>query len=172
MIELNIIFYPFILLIIILVLHILIWRIRKPQKHIISLFLLFNIIPGFLILIIFLIFNELRIYLLSIEDILLIFLLYTALSGVYIQTFPSIQAGSPSLLIVNLIGRNIKPVNAKTISKSIRKENFINDRVSDLKKENLIIINDNSVMLTRRGKILSGIFILYRKFIGLKEGEG
>ena len=172
MIKLNVIFYPFIIFIIILILHIIIWRVSKPQKQIVTLFLVFLLLPCSLLIITFIILYLLKINPISIEDFILILLFYFTLSGVYIQTFPSIQAGSPSLFIVNLIGRNNKPISTEIINKGIRKENFINDRIDDLKKERLIIINNNSIILTKRGKVLSSVFILYRKFIGLKEGEG
>ena len=173
MISYNIILYPFALFVIILILHILIWRIKRPGRQIIFIFLLFIIIPIFIVLVSFYLFLKFKSGLISIEDLLLMLLFYIALSGVYIQTYPSIQARSPSLLIVNLIGRNKKPTDKNDIQKRIPKDNFINERMADLEAENLIRYNkDDSITITKKGIILSQLFILYRRFIGLKEGEG
>ena len=174
MIKLSTILYPFALFIIMLALHILIWRIRKPKREIISLFLIFIIIPDLLMLGCLCVFPIIKIDPIAIEDLLLTLLLYTALAGAYIQTYPSMQAGSPSLLIVYLIGRNKKPTDEAEIQKGIQEENFINDRLSDLEAEKLIQYrnSDDFITITKKGSILSNIFILYRKFIGLKEGEG
>lgn len=174
MIEFSNIFYPFALFIFILIFHILIWRIRRPKKQIISMFLIFIIIPGLIILASFCIFLIVKIKLISIEDLLLMLLLYIGLAGVYIQTYPSIQAGSPSLLIINIIGRSKKPIDKVKIQRIMKKDDFINDRLVDLEVERLIKYkdSDDSIAITRKGLILSDIFILYRKFIGLKEGEG
>jgi len=174
MIKLIIIFYPFILFAVLLILHVLLWRIKRPKKQIIFLFLIFIIIPIFIIFVSFYMFQIIRIDLISLEDVLLILLLYIGLSGVYIQTYPSMQTGSPSLLIINLIGRNKKPTDKVEIKRIIQKDNFIGDRLVDLETEGLIKYkkSDGSLTITKKGLILSDIFIYYRKFIGLKEGEG
>ncbi len=174
MIKLSIILYPIALFIIILILHILIWRIRRPQKQIIIIFLIFIIIPIFAILAFFFLYPKVRINLISIEDLFLMLLFYIALAGVYIQTYPAIQAESPSLFIVNLIGKNKKPMDKKEILKRIQKDNFINERMLDLEAEGLIKRrkSDGNITITKKGLILSEIFIFYRKFIGLKEGKG
>lgn len=174
MIKLSTILYPFALFVIIMVLHILIWRIRKPGKQIVFMFLIFLVIPIFIILTFFFISGMVGMDLIFLDDLLLILLLYTALSGVYIQTYPSIQTGSPSLLIINLIGRNKKPTDKIEIQRIIQKDDFINDRLADLEAEGLIKCknSDDSIAVTKKGLILSDMFILYRKFMGLKEGEG
>lgn len=174
MIRPGIICYPFALFILIFVLHILIWRVRRPEKQIISMFLIFVIIPDFLILAFFCVSQITGIGLLVLKDMLLILLLYTGLAGVYIQTYPSIQAGSPSLLIVHIIGRSKEPSNKKEIRERIQVENFIDRRLADLEAEKLIRYRekDGSVTITRKGLILSDIFILYRRFIGMEEGKG
>ena len=127
MIKLSVIFYPIILLVIILILHILIWRIKRPKKQILFLFSIFIIIPIFIILAFFFLYLKVRSDLVTIEDLWLMLLFYIVLAGVYIQTYPSMQAGSPSLLIVNIIGRNKKPTDKKEIQNRIQKDNFINE---------------------------------------------
>ncbi len=138
------------------------------------MFLIFIIIPCLIILASFWIFLIVKLELILIEDLLLMLLLYIGLAGAYIQTYPSIQTGSPSLLIINIIGMSKKPINKVKIQKIIKKDDFINDRLVDLKIERLIKYeeSDDSIVITKKGLILSDIFILYRKFIGLKEGGG
>ena len=87
------------------------------------------------------------------EDLLLMLLFYIALAGVYIQTYPAIQAESPSLFLVNLIGRNKKPMDKKEILKRIQKDNFINERMADLEGEGLIKCknSDDNITITKKG---------------------
>jgi hypothetical protein len=108
---------------------------------------------------------------LNIYEITLILILHYAISVVYIQTYPAIQAWSPSLLLVNIIG-NKKNVDLKIIKKYFDETNLITDRLKDLEDEDLICINNNIITLTTKGKLLSNIFYYYRKTLGLKEGIG
>ena len=154
--------------------HIAVRRIFKPESHIISLFMVFVFIPVPLLLAGFGILSVLQIGLLSIDNFLLILLLYLAVSGVYIQTYPAIQAWSPSLLMTYIIGKNKQPISIDEIRKMINRENLIKDKIYELENEGLINIcpKDNSICLTAWGRLLSGIFLSYRKIIRLEEGKG
>ena len=167
MIEFNVIYKSFLIFFMVLFFHILIWRILKPKKHITSLLLVFIIIP-FLFL-----GCLLKIFFNTIDEFLLVILLHFALSFVYIQTYPAIQAWSPSLFITFLLGQSNKAFSIKEISEQIGEDSLVNDRVEDLQKEGLIVISQDSlIFLTRKGYFLANIFILYRKILGLEEGKG
>jgi len=173
MVGSGIIYCPFVIFILMFALHVLVWRIKTPGKQILSLFLIFIFFPYFLFLIIYCIYRFLG-YGPSFEDTILMLLLYSGLAGVYIQTYPSIQACSPTLMIVYMIGRNKKPYNTAEIKEMIKSEDFLEERLEDLKAEKLIRYTESkdSITITQRGSILSGIFILYRRFLGLEEGKG
>ena len=49
---------------------------------------------------------------------------------------------------------------------------MIKDRFDDLIAEKLIVINNNLINLTFKGKILAIVFFVYRKILGLEEGHG
>ncbi|OHD69338.1 MAG: hypothetical protein A2W19_05360 [Spirochaetes bacterium RBG_16_49_21] len=159
---------------VILLIHIIYWRLSKPKKQIKALFLIFIIIPLFISIVagLFIMINI--IMFVSLSELLLIIILYTALSCAYIQTYPAIQAWSPSLLLVNLIGSSKEPIKLEKLRDVIDENKLIKDRVIDLETEGLIHISkqNKSIILALKGKILAAFFIIYRRFIGLKPGEG
>ncbi len=170
MITINIIIYSFILFIIIFFLHIIIWRTIRPKKQIIYLLAIFIFIP---ILLVTVLLFYIKMNFNFLQDLILIFLLYFALAGVYIQTYPAIQAWSPSLFFIYLIGKNKNGININNISNVLNQKNLITDRFNDLKNDDLITISNNKIIiLTNKGKFLVNLFIIYRRFLGLKEGEG
>ena len=168
------IFYSIILFLFIFIIHVFIWRIFNPKQQITLLFFMFIIIPVFIILLGYGILIFYKTKFLFINDLLLMLLLYLAFAGVYIQTYPAIQAFSPSLLIVYLIGKNKNPISKVKIKSIMTADNLITNKIYELEQEGFININKktNSFSLTKKGKLLANIFLWYRKLLGLKEGDG
>jgi hypothetical protein len=109
-------------------------------------------------------------------DHALAFVLYLALAGAYIQTYPAIYANAPSLFIVHLIGRSKSGLSLSGLQEAMSTTGItsLDERMKDLVNDSLIAVApDQSVRLTIAGKILVVFMITLRqKILGLKEGEG
>lgn len=155
----------------VLALHIIIWRIKKPQNEIGILFLLFIFLPLFLTGFLFFI----NIFKNFTDNNLLfsVFLLYFSLSCAYIQTYPAARANAPSLQIVYLIYKSgQKGLSEEKIINKFSLNNLVYERVEDLIKESFVYQQDNTILLTKKGKALANIFWIYRKLYGLEFGQG
>ena len=167
-IRLYDILYAFYMFLGVMFCHIAVWRLLRPKKHISSLIIVFLVMPVSALTLFYSISS------LGVEKYLVILILYLALAGMYIQTYPAIQAWSPTLFITFLIGKNKGVLSISEIKKIINQDNLINDRIEDLVKEGMIQVSpvDKSVSLSLKGNILATIFVQYRKFLSLDEGKG
>ena len=155
----------------VLTLHIIIWRIKKPQNEIVFLLFLFIIFPFLFLFFIFFI----NIFKNFTDNNLLFsaFLLYFSLSCAYIQTYPAARANAPSLQIIYFIYKSgEKGLSEEEIRAKFSLNNLVYERVEDLIKENFVCKQDNTILLTRKGVILADIFWIYRKLYGLEFGQG
>ncbi len=171
--DMNIIVCSLLLFLALMIIHIVVWRVIKPRKHIISLFVFFIIMPGMIAVVSLVTGISAGI---TNQGVLLIFFLYFAFSLVYIQTYPAVQGHSPSLQIVYMIGHSEKGMDIKDLlnMREFNAGNLIDDHISNLQEEGFISISktDNSVRLTSKGRMMASMFMLYRKFLGLDVGEG
>jgi len=149
------------------VLHVAIWRIKKPSAEIIFVFSIFLFFPAIVFLFVF-------IENLGEKSLLMTsFLLYISLACAYIQTYPAAQANAPSLQIVYFIykaGKN--GLCEKEIVDNFDNQILVFNRMKDLFKENFIYQKENKIFLTFKGKIFIDFFRFYRKILGLKAGQG
>lgn len=156
---------------IILVLHVIFWRIEKPKNEIGTLFLLFIILPLLLTGIILLSNNFINFA--DNNVIFGTFLLYFSLSCAYIQTYPAARANAPSLQIIYFIHKSGKKgLSEEEITGKFNLQNLVYERIEDLLEENFVHQEENKILLTNKGKILANIFCFYRKLYGLNFGEG
>jgi hypothetical protein len=168
---LNIIIISILTFITVFIAHIIIWRTIKPKNQITWLLIIFIVAPIIILLTLFII-NDAS----DLQGSILSILLYYALAGVYIQTYPAIQANCPSLFITYFIGKHLNGVDLNEIknivdSKCLTK---VDTRIEDLVKDGFVKIDPSKkITLTSKGDLLATLFILYRsKFLGLTEGEG
>jgi len=167
MIEFKLIIFTALIFVFTVAIHIVYCRTQKPKRHIEDLVLLFILIP--IIISIALLLSGC----IGFQICLLATLLYLALSGVYIQTYPAIQANSPSLYILYLIGNSEKGLTKSDIETKLDVKQLIGNKVTELEDEELIVVkNKTDVSLTFKGKVLALIFVVYRGVLGLKEGRG
>ncbi|MFH1222827.1 MAG: hypothetical protein V1647_00615 [Pseudomonadota bacterium] len=167
MIESKIIFNAAYLFIAVFAVHVVYWRTMKPKKQMSPLFYIFILVP--IMVLSLLGYNGI----LNNSDTILISVLYIALALAYIQTYPAIQANSPSLYLVNLIGKTKQGLSVAEIERGLGKKQLIDVKVSELEDEKLITVSDNSMMeLKPKGKVLALVFICYRAFLGISEGRG
>ncbi|MBN1542374.1 hypothetical protein JW992_09535 [candidate division KSB1 bacterium] len=153
--------------------HLTLWRWRKPQQEIQALFALFVLVPVLLGFALGLATDCGRGALTPI-DCALALLLYSALAAAYVQTYPALQACSPSLYIAYWLGSQNTPVRETEIVGHFVEQGILQHRLEDLRREGFIRIDESTgaVALSTKGRFLARLFVVYRRLIGLEEGKG
>jgi len=165
------IFYGISFFLIVLVIHIAIWRLIKPKKHMSSIFAIFLVIPFIIFIGLFVLSIQEKLF--NFTELLKTSLLYLVLACAYIQTYPPAQANAPSLQIIHLIGKSkSKGLTEEEIMNIFNLNNLVQDRIDDLIVEGFVLEEDGKLYLKNKGKILSTTFYFYRKLYGLSQGEG
>jgi hypothetical protein len=168
------IIYPLIFFSLAMLVHIGVWRLLRPRRHMAFLFLVFLALPLMASTLIYLARASLPGLTLTFQEFLFSWLLYLGLAGMYIQTYPAIQASSPSLSLAYLIGRSPEGLSIQKIESLFGGGNAVRERIADLEGEGLIRKDDKTgaLVLTRGGLFLASLFLWYRTFMGLEEGRG
>lgn len=109
---------------------------------------------------------------LSIQELLFTTVLYFVFAGVYVQTYPAVQATAPSLEIVHIVGRSKTGLTLAEVLEASESARRINERVEDLFQEGFINSEGDTISLTTKGKLLALTFVKYREILGLEEGKG
>lgn len=150
-----------------LVLHVLIWRIVKPKGEIIPLVALFVLFPMLLMLVQCIFFpaqlNE--------HELWPSWLLYFVLAGCYIQTYPAISTEIPSLKIVLLLNSR-GSLSEREIIAAFTQHEIFQSRVELLKQDYLIDLDGTTPKLSCLGRFLARMFLAYRAFLGAEIGKG
>lgn len=148
--------------------HVVIWRFWHPRRHALALFIIF-IMPLFLLAfalsIVWTTFQWL--------DFASVALLHLALSFAYIQTYPAVQALSPSLRILILV-RASMPAGMKEaeIFECFDSKQILDDRIHDLTISHLASETNGVLEITAKGRLFILPFLALRKILGLAPGKG
>ncbi len=160
-----------------LCLHIAVWRWRYPKKHIIALFLIFIMFPlafviGYIGLGAFGFLPD-NIIFFSTADWLAIYLLNFVLSLSYILSYPAIEAVSPSLAILLIVGdSNPNGAVRDDLLHVFDDEVVLEPRLKDLIEAGFIAESNGFFMVTHRGVTFVRCFMLLRSLLGLPIGKG
>ena len=179
--DFSIIFYGFLLFFICLSIHVIIWRLYHSKRQIFTLFSLFISFPLLFHVFIYnfdIVFNVENVItknLLSLNtgEFLLVYLLFYALSLAYIFSYPAAQAGCPSFIILLIIESSKRGgITREGIHSYCLGKKLFGLRVYDLVDENLVIDKDGWFELTKKGLLISRVFIILRKLFNLPLGKG
>jgi hypothetical protein len=155
------------------IVHAALWRGGRPRREMTKLFTLFILLP-------------LPLYaagvLMQVLDpenpgsalpVLFSYIWHLALAGAYIMTYPPIQAGCPSLKIVLMV-KNAGPqgLSAGEIRGLFSRDALFEERFQDLVKDGLVAFKYDAWGITLGGRVLSRIFLAYRRLLNLPLGEG
>lgn len=165
----------FLLFLACLSIHIILWHIRYPRNRAGALFFIFFFLPVLAAALFFILVKHGNLtYTQSFKPVewLAVFLLHFALSSAYIMTYPAVEALSPSLVLVLLIGESSGGLTHKDLSGVFADDILLNPRITDLHDMNLIRESGGGLYLTFKGRLLIHFFVLYRSFIGLPAGRG
>ena len=104
-------------------------------------------------------------------DLINSLILYLFLSFAFVMTVPAFNVTPPTLKIIFLF-KEKKVINKKDIIQVFTTSELVNSRLELLAEDNLIIIKKKKIVLTRYGKIIASLFIMYKKILGEEFGSG
>jgi len=145
-----------------LVLHIVIWRTRRPSREMFWLVVIFLIVPVVPMLLLFR----------SGSGVIAAIIFHWALSLAYIMTYPPIQAGCPSLKIILAVDKAGEPgLSLKEIEEIFSQDTLFFDRFDDLISDGLIAWKYDTWGISATGRWLTRFFSAYRRLLKLPLGE-
>ena len=157
--------------------HVFVWRVFKPKRQITALFLVFAALPAVIIALLFVASlngsNFALIAPFEPEGWAMTFVLQMALSSAYVLTYPAIQAGSPSLVILLILGASEgKKASYEFLSEFFNEEKLFLPRLKDLVESGLVYKDAGVLRATTRGRVMIVPFMALRKILGLSAGRG
>jgi len=161
-------FVEFALLFVCFLVHIVLWRWRRPRNHGAALGVIFllPLVVATLFLMIFLQTSSFP------ENLFSILLLHLSVSSAYILTYPALEGLSPSLLCLLLIGKERTGLTAKELRLRFDETILREQKMQDLLDSGLILESEGKVCVTERGKRFVRPFLLLRRLLGLPLGQG
>lgn len=148
-------------------LNVIFWRIKKPLNIGKYIILIFVCVMIFYILGLLLLKFEITGYF-----IIKTLILYMSFFSCYIMTYPVFAADSPSLIIADIVKNSNRGISYNKLLNSFDNSILLHPRIRDLLEENYIKYEKDKYKLTAKGKILSDIFINYRKIINRNKFGG
>jgi len=150
-----------------LMLHIAIWRWRRPHNEAMGLAAVLGL-PMFALV------GGLSFFgYISFSDSLAVMLLHISLSAAYIFTYPALEGLSLSLVMLVFIGKAMPAgLTEDALNAAIDKKQLFNEKVQDLLAAGLVAETDHLLKITGSGKVFVFPFVMIRKLLGLKMGKG
>jgi len=150
-----------------LLLHVIIWRVKRPESYRVWLPML---------VVIFLIAGPVLVWKVTrttaIEELLAVLLLHGALSVVYIIGYTLVSSFSPSIEILRLLERSPSGLRREDMRLDYLDKALGGNRVVTLVHDGMIHADGDRVVLGSGGRVLATLVLLYRHTIGLPDGAG
>jgi hypothetical protein len=154
--------------------HIVIWRLGRPRSDVRVLFVILLILPT--VVGVGLLGESLlnpRGSFPGALDLAAVLLLHWALASGYLQTYPAVQAQSPSLEIAYAVGRSMpRGLSREEILARLNSGTLVHSRVDDLVANRLVRADGDRYVLTRSSTRLIRAFLEFRAFLGLPKRGG
>lgn len=165
----NILVFGIVLFGLALVAQVCIWRFFIIRKEILTLGIIYFLIPilGTLAL-------SIPAKLFQSLDSLLILLLHLSLSCAYIQTYPALKENIPSFKILLIIDAMTEQGSSRDdLIQKLSASGLIARKINELDGDGLVTRGDDgNLTLLPTGRILAYIFKTYRRVLGLNRGLG
>ena len=146
--------------------HALVWRLIKPRRQLISLGIIFIILPlsAFVLASCFFV-SKFQLFLAG--------LWHLSLSSAYIATYPVFQAECPSLKIILAVASSMPDgMTAGAISNLFSQDALLEDRLEDLVNDGLAFVKNSEYSISLKGRLVVMFFSAYRRLLDLPPGEG
>lgn len=106
-------------------------------------------------------------------DFIAVMLLYVSLSVAYVQTYPAVQALSPSLRILLFVGDAAsRGLSEEELLVRFNRKQLLEDRIQDLIKGGFVRESTGQLEITPKGSLLLFPGLFLRKLLGLTAGRG
>jgi len=160
------------LFIIAFVIHVVVWKVRRPHHQAASLVLLFLFVglAGFG-----------GIWLLkasggsalSILRAALAILLYLSCCMFYFLLFSAVDSDSPTLTLIGIIRkRGLLGISREQLSQEMAKYSFVRPRLTQMINDGFLVQVGDRLHAGRRGRILATLVLSYRRLLGDREAGG
>lgn len=169
----------FLIFFICLLLHLVIWRWRYPRNRPAALVLIFIVLPPALA---FGCWGVGRLGLLPGADSILllpitawlgIYLLHFALSTAYILSYPAVEAVSPSLITLLMLGNSKSSgLPYDDLLRCFDNKGLLQPRIKDLIEAGWVIESDGFLSATFRGIIILLFYMFLFRLLGMSRGKG
>lgn len=155
-------------------LHLLVWRTRLPTRQARTMLMIFlGVFPAILLVACWMgIKNSASPWFLhSLSEYIHTAFLYLVLTLAYLNTYPALEADSPSLVITEKISQAGRDGLAKDIfQQSMTDDILLVPRLKDLLLDEMAYMDGDKYRLTPKGVWLARIFSFYRKLIRAPKG--
>ncbi len=159
------------------ILHLIVWRIRLPQRQVKTMLQMFfaTLTAGILAL-----WNappSFEIFGISppdnIWEYLHICLMFVSLTLAYMITYSALEADSPSLVMVMAIN-NAEPggLDKDKFGEMMSDDILVMPRIKDVLLDRMVYMDGDKYRLTPKGALMARIFIFYRTLINAPEDGG
>ena len=157
----------------VLVAQILIWRIRRPTRdNRVLLFMIVAALVGFLVMSVLPVPKVSILYPESFWALLYALALAAAVSLLYLITYATLEAKSPSTLIVLAAQAAEEGMTAESAVALFNDDEFIMGRIQGLERIGQVRRQDGRLFLTLHGRLFLEAFVLPRRFMGLAHWGG
>jgi predicted permease len=162
-----------------LFLHVIIWRWKYPRNRPTALLLIFIVLPSVFV-VGYVVLEQLCIVPDTADiipftgiDWLAVYLLHFALSVAYILSYPAVEAASPSLALLLMLGDfKLQGILHDDLLHVFNDKIVLEPRIQDLVDSGLIAGSDGYFKVTTQGTVFINCFIFLRRLLGLPIGKG
>ena len=140
--------------------HLLIWRLVKPKRQLVWLTGIFVFVPALIYFFLFFIFTDKA-------DLIQAGVLHILFSLAYIFSYPAIQAPSPSLKIIREIHAAMpEGLSQGDLYRILEADKPLNFCIDNLIEERLVCLKGSRMELSFFGRLVSGFFRNYCRWLG------
>lgn len=156
-------------------LHLIIWKVRIPERQIKVVLQIFFGTFTIAILTLWaassLVSNFNLFSPKSLLEYLHISFFFVSLTLAYITTYSAVEVDSPSLVMIMIIANAGRDgLDEKQFAKTMTDDLLVTPRVKDLILDKMVYLDGNKYRLTPRGLLLAHIFIFYRRILNAGKG--
>jgi hypothetical protein len=158
-------------------LHLMLWKIRVPKRQTKAILQIFLAVLFIGIIILWNMPNDSVLWQIALPVGLLeyihIVLFFISLKLAYMITYSAIEADSPSLVIMMAIA-NAEPkgLEKKDFDELMTDDKLVKPRIKDILLNKMAEIVGDKYVLTPKGAVFVGIFIIYRKIMKISRKGG
>ena len=148
-----------------LAIHVLVWRVRRPESYAAWVPLLAAIFGPIATAAAWFLVPEPA-------ELAAVLLLHYSLAAVYTIGYTLISAFSPSVELLKLIDRSGGSLPLSALNLPFLAGELTGDRVKNLEQARLVAIEGNRLTLADKGRRIAAPMLLYRHAVGLRDGGG